>query len=232
MKNTLIVVIGAYGSGKSEYSINLAKEYQLAGKKVTLVDLDVVNPYFRSRDVRENFEQEGITVIAPEGEFKHADLPMLSPRIMGAVQNEESLVILDVGGDPAGSRTLARYVENIKKRSYEMHLVINTKRPFTSNEAEIKIMLNMLEASANLRITEFICNANLMEFTDREVVEKGIRIIDNVAKELNRKFEKYLVLQTYEDRIPDNLGGKQKRVLKYFLHKPWEVGNRVNVQGI
>jgi hypothetical protein len=71
-----------------------------------------------------------------------------------------------------------------------------------------------------------------MEFTDREVVAKGNQIIDNVAKELNRKFKKYLVLQTYEDKIPDKIGGKQKHVLKYFLHKPWEVGNRVNVQGI
>ena len=67
MQNKLIIVIGAYGSGKSEYSINLAKEYQLAGEKVSLVDMDVVNPYFRSRDVREKFEKEGITVIAPEG---------------------------------------------------------------------------------------------------------------------------------------------------------------------
>ncbi len=97
MKNDLIVVIGAYGSGKSEYSINLARKFSEQGEKVTLVDLDVVNPYFRSRDVREKFEEHGITVIAPEGEFKHADLPMLSPRIMGAVQNLNEIVILDVG---------------------------------------------------------------------------------------------------------------------------------------
>ena len=114
MNNKLIIVIGAYGSGKSEYSINLAREYSNKGKKVTLVDLDIVNPYFRSRDVRDKFAKEDITVIAPEGEFQHADLPMLSPRIMGAVQNYNKTVILDVGGDPAGCRTLARYVTNIK----------------------------------------------------------------------------------------------------------------------
>ncbi|MDO9578179.1 MAG: hypothetical protein Q7J16_09865 [Candidatus Cloacimonadales bacterium] len=232
MENKLIIVIGAYGSGKSEYSINLAKEYKLVGENVILVDMDVVNPYFRSRDVREKFENEGIEVIAPEGVFKHADLPMLSPRIMGSVQNMESTVILDVGGDPAGCRTLARYVENAKKRGYEMHLVINTKRPFTSNEAEIKTMLHMLEGSSNLRITEFICNANLMEFTDQEVVENGIKIIENVAKELDKKFEKYLVLQTYDDIIPPDLLGKKKHVMKYFLNKPWEMTNKVHMKGI
>lgn len=232
MQNKMIVVIGAFGSGKSEYSINLAKEYKLIGENVILVDLDVVNPYFRSRDVREKFAEEDIVVIAPEGEFKHADLPMLSPRIMGAVQNLNSTVILDVGGDPAGCRTLARYVENIRKRNYEMQFVINTKRPFTANEEEIKTMLHMLEGTANLHITEFICNTNLMEFTDREVVEKGIQIIDNVAKELDRKFEKYLVLQKYAEIIPPDLLGKKRQLLHYYLNKPWEMTNKVHLKGI
>ena len=115
MENKLIVVIGAFGSGKSEYSINLAKEIKECKDNVTLVDLDVVNPYFRSRDVREKFHQEDIEVIAPEGEYKHADLPMISPRIMGAVQNYDKTVILDVGGDPAGCRALARFIPNIRK---------------------------------------------------------------------------------------------------------------------
>jgi len=194
MQNKLIIVIGAYGSGKSEYSINLAQDYRAAGEEVILVDLDVVNPYFRSRDMQERFAAEGIDVVAPEGEYKHADLPMLSPRIMGAVQNLESTVILDVGGDPAGCRTLARYVENIRLRGYEMHLVINTKRPFTADKNEIITMLQMLEGSSNLRITEFICNTNLMEFTDAKIVENGIAIIEEVAREKRIKFEKYLVL--------------------------------------
>lgn len=232
MKNKLIVVIGAYGSGKSEYSINLAKEYQLQGEKVVLVDLDVVNPYFRSRDVRDKFEAEGITVIAPEGEFMHADLPMLSPRIMGAVENLESAVILDVGGDPTGCRTMARYVKKIKERGYEMHFVVNTKRPFTSNKKEILAMKNSLEGAANLRITHLVCNTNLMEFTDKQTIQTGLKILNEVASETNLIFKKYLVLSSYNDKIPDQMEGKQKHVLKYFLNKPWEVRNRVNKQGI
>lgn len=232
MLNRLIVVIGAYGSGKSEYAINLANEYKISGEKVSLVDMDVVNPYFRSRDVREKFEEEGITVIAPEGEYKHADLPMMSPRIMGEVQNLNSTVILDVGGDPAGCRTLARFVENIKKRDYAVHLVINTNRPFTSNKDEIIDMLNMLEGSSNLRITELVCNSNLMEFTDQEVVEKGIKIVQEVADEKKKTFNNYLVLFKFENKVPDKLQNKQRKILKYFLNKPWEVENRVYHSGI
>jgi tRNA uridine 5-carbamoylmethylation protein Kti12 len=232
MKNKLIVVIGAYGSGKSEYSINLAREFSQNGEKVTLVDLDVVNPYFRSRDVREKFEEKGITVIAPDGEFKHADLPMLSPRIMGVVQNNNEVVILDVGGDPAGCRTLARYVANINKRGYEMHLVINTKRPFTSDAEGIIEMLEMLQFASKLKVSEFVCNTNLMEYTTADIIEEGITIIEEIAKKENIKFNKFTVLEKHIDQIPNNIGGKTRITLSYFLSKPWEMNNKVHHPGI
>lgn len=232
MNNKLIIVIGAYGSGKSEYSINLAREFSEQGEKVILVDLDVVNPYFRSRDVRDKFEKEGITVIAPEGEFQHADLPMLSPRIMGAVQNFSETVILDVGGDPAGCRTLARYVDNIKKRGYEMHLVINTKRPFTADVTGITEMLEMLRFASKLDITEFICNTNLMEHTTADIIEDGIKKIDKVAKKENIKFDTFTVLDKFIDDIPNEIKGKTRIILNYFLSKPWEMNNKVHHSGI
>lgn len=223
MKNKLIIIIGAYGSGKSEYAINLAKEYNQKGEDVILIDLDVVNPYFRSRDVREQFQKEGIEVIAPEGENKYADLPMISPRIMGAISKHNKTVILDVGGDPAGCRTLARFIQNIIKRGYEMHLVVNTKRPFTSNEEEIIKMLNMLESASKLKITHLICNTNLMEETTKDIVEIGVKIINNVAKKKDLIFENYLTLENYDKIIPDKILGKKKKVLKYYLSKPWEM---------
>ena len=222
MKNELIIVIGAYGSGKSEYAINLARQYQLAGEQVTLVDMDVVNPYFRSRDVQEKFAEIGIEVIAPEGEYKHADLPMMSPRIMGAVQNNNNLVILDVGGDPAGCRTMARFVDNINKRGYQMHFVVNTKRPFTSGSKGINEMIEMLQTASRLQITELICNTNLMQFTDAEIVEEGIKICEEAISERDIKFEKYLVLDENADKIPADLQGKEKVILSYFLNKPWQ----------
>lgn len=218
----LVIVIGAYGSGKSEYAINLAKEFKDSGEEVMLADMDVVNPYFRSRDVREQFEKNGITVIAPEGEFMHADVPMMNPRIMGAIQQHDKTVVLDVGGDPAGCRTMARFVQNIKIRGYEMHFVINTKRPFTSNKEDIIGLLHMLEGSSQLRITHLVSNTNLMEHTDAEVVEAGIKIVNEVAVERDLPFERYLVLKDYDAIVPDNLGGKKKKVLSYFLNKPWE----------
>ncbi|HRX76791.1 MAG: hypothetical protein PHU99_03340 [Candidatus Cloacimonetes bacterium] len=218
----LYITIGAYGSGKSEYSIAMARSLNDERQNVVLVDLDVVNPYFRSRDVRDVFAEEGIEVIAPDGVFSHADLPMISPRIQGAIENRQKTVILDVGGDPAGCRTLGRFVDAIKSRGYLMRLVVNTSRPFTTNAAEIISMIEMLEFASKLQISELICNTNLMEYTDQALVENGIRIVQEVAELKGLVFDHYLVLDQYEDRVPANLLGKERLVMNYTLQKPWE----------
>lgn len=222
MKQELIVVIGAYGSGKSEYSINLAAEYLRKGFAVSLADLDVVNPYFRSRDVKDYFTSIGIDVICPEGEYRFADLPMISPRIHGAVKNKNRTVILDVGGDPAGCRALARFVPDIIERGYQMHFVVNTRRPFTSGKEEIIEMMEMLETSSKLKISEIISNSNLLADTSSEIIETGINIADQVAVEKNINFSTYLLLEDNAEKFKHIKSNKKQMILKYYLKKPWE----------
>ncbi|MBM4404298.1 MAG: hypothetical protein FJ042_07990 [Candidatus Cloacimonetes bacterium] len=222
MKNELIIIIGAYGSGKSEYAIHSARSLHREGLDVVLADMDVVNPYFRSRDVREDFARHGIDVIAPEGEFKHADLPMISPRIKGAIENPAKTVILDVGGDPAGCRTLGRFVEQIEQRGYRMLLVVNTRRPFTSNAEEIIKMQESLEYASRLHITELVCNTNLMDSTDESIVREGIGIVEEVSRKTGLPFHHYLALESFEYLVPDHLMGKQRLLMTYTLRKPWE----------
>ena len=223
MPSHLYIIIGAYGSGKSEFSLHLARCFKAQGKDVVLADLDVVNPYFRSREMQEDFMQEGIDIIAPEGEYKHSDLPMISPRVKGAIQNKAKTVILDVGGDPAGCRALGRFEEPIKTRGYNMLYIVNTMRPFTSTPEEIISMKEALETTSRLKITEIVCNTNLMEETTAEIVLTGIKIVDKAAKLSGLPFETYLVLSKYEKIVPDNLGGKKREVMAYNLKKPWEL---------
>lgn len=223
MPSHLYIIIGAYGSGKSEYSIHLARRFKTQGLDVVLADLDVVNPYFRSREMQDDFIQEGIDIIAPEGEYKHSDLPMISPRVKGAIQNKAKTVILDVGGDPAGCRTLGRFEEPIKTRGYNMLYIVNTMRPFTSTPEEIISMKEALEATSRLKITEIICNTNLMDETTAEIVLKGIKIVEKAAELSGLPFKTYLVLNKYEKIVPDNLGGKKREVMAYNLKKPWEL---------
>jgi len=227
-KNSLIIIIGAYGSGKSEYAINLAKQMYYSLNKetddrsISLIDLDIVNPYFRSRDVKEEFEKEGIEVVAPESKFHSADMPMLSPMIKGTILNKEKTVIIDVGGDPVGCRALARFEDDIKKREYTMQFVVNTKRPFTSNKEETIKMKNMLEYTSKLKVSEVICNTNLMELTDEKLINEGIEIIREVAKSEGLLFEKYIVLDDKENKYPEEISGIKKVNIEYFLRKPWE----------
>ncbi len=227
--NQLYIIIGAYGSGKSEYSVHFARQLKAQGCDVVLADMDVVNPYFRTREVKDVFAQERIEVIAPEGQYIHADVPMISPRIKGAIENKDKTVILDVGGDPAGCRALGRFVDDIKTRGYHLMLVINTNRPFTSTLEEIILMLEMLEFSSKLKVSELVCNTNLMEFTTEKVVSDGIITIQQVSDSISIPFTRYLVLDAYKDVIPDNLNGKFREVMTYTLKKPWE---NLGVKGI
>lgn len=222
MNKPLYIVIGAYGSGKSEFSLHLAQSLNTPEHEVVLADMDVVNPYFRSRDVQEEFAALGIEVIAPEGQFRHADLPMLSPRIKGAIENPAKTVILDVGGDPAGCRTLGRFVDAATLRGYEMLFVVNTFRPFTSSVEEVLRMKDQLEFASKLKITEFVCNNNLMEYTTPEVVQQGIDILAECGRLTGLPFRRYLVLDAYADIVPAGLGGKERLVMAYTLKKPWE----------
>ncbi|MFH2054552.1 MAG: hypothetical protein ABIJ61_01220, partial [bacterium] len=103
--NALLVIVGGYGSGKSEISVNLARYLAVSQPDpVSIADLDLVNPYFRSREALKQLNSLGIKVIAPQGDMQHADLPVVLPEIRGAIGGADGPVILDVGGDDVGSR--------------------------------------------------------------------------------------------------------------------------------
>ena len=221
--NDLKIIIGAYGSGKSEYAINLAKSLNSDKNEICLVDLDVVNPYFRSRDVQDLFKKEGIEVIAPESGYGMADLPMISPRVQGAIDDPNKLVILDVGGDPVGCKVLRRFEDAIKKRRYQMSFVVNTMRPFTSSVAEIIEMKRSLEGMSRLQVTEVVCNANLLKLTDLSLIEEAIEMLLEVSEKENVGFSKYLVMSPDGDaKYPEEIEGVKRVLLDYYLKKPWE----------
>ena len=223
MPQPLIIIIGAYGSGKSEYALNLVKSLKKdSSNKITIADLDVVNPYFRSRDVQDVLEKEGIELIASDSVFKHADLPMISPRVKGSINDPTKAVILDVGGDIAGCKALGRFIDDINQRGYKMCFVVNTKRPFTSNVDEIILMIDTLEQTSKLKITDIICNTNLMEDTNIELIKEGIEIISEVAEKVSCNFDTYLVMNDFDNIYPDDINGIKKVNLQYFLSKPWE----------
>lgn len=179
------IFTGHFGSGKTEVAVNftlkLAEEY----KKVAIVDLDIVNPYFRAADVKTQMEEKGIYVVTPMYANTNIDVPALSSEINTVFQEKEYRAVFDVGGDDLGARVLSRYHEDILKDDYELFLVINTRRPETDNQEKIEEMIHLIESSARLKVTSFINNTNLLNDTTLEQVKKGHELIEKISKKNN-----------------------------------------------
>lgn len=178
----VVLFTGNYGSGKTEVAVNYTLWLAKQNRRVKIADLDLVNPYFRCREAREPLENLGVTVIAPEGGYHHADLPILLPEVRGLIENPDEFSILDVGGDDVGATVLAALSNLFRKSSYEMYFVANQNRPFTDTvEGCLKIMSEVEQAS-HLTVSAVVGNTHLMEETTWPMVETGIKFTEEVAK--------------------------------------------------
>ncbi len=175
--NGLVVIVGNYGSGKTEVSINLAVNRKRAGLDVGIADLDLVNPYFRTREARITLTDLGIKVILPPEQYLHADLPVLSPTIAGMIRDSGDLMILDVGGDDAGATVLSALADAFIGKKVHMLQVVNPLRPQTSTVSGCITMRNEIEKAARLTITGLIGNANLIDETSAEDIYSGYEFV-------------------------------------------------------
>lgn len=176
------IIVGGFGSGKTEVSVNWAISLAQRGVGVKLADLDIANPYFRSREAQLVLQQAGVTPVIPVGDVQFSDLPVLIPQIKGMMQNEDKDVsFFDVGGDVNGAKVLASLRTALGHRSYSLYQVINTRRPFTSTAKGCVEMKSKIEAASGLQVTGFILNTHLMDETNEAVILEGISIAKEAA---------------------------------------------------
>lgn len=227
LKKSINLIVGGYGSGKSEVAVNLARvlaeQRQADDEKIAIVDLDIVNPYFRSREANEILELLGVEAINPKGASFHADLPIIVPQVQGIIQNNQGTVICDVGGDDVGARVLSSFHSAFGLDNYDMFLVHNANRPFSdSAEKTIKLM-NEIETSSRLKFTGIISNTHLMDDTSMENMLGGLTIAHDVSSTTGlpvvfvcatSKFVKELSKKNIETPLLE---------LKRMLLKPWEL---------
>ena len=199
--NGLVVIVGNYGSGKTEVSINLAVNRKRAGLDVGIVDLDLVNPYFRTREARIALTDLGVKVILPPEQYLHADLPVLSPSIAGMIRNSGDLMILDVGGDDAGATVLSALADAFSGKRVQMLQVVNPLRPQTSTVSGCITMRNEIEKAAQLTITGLIGNANLIDETSAEDIYSGYEFVQTVSQESGLPLEFVTVSQELLPKI-------------------------------
>ena len=199
--NGLVVIVGNYGSGKTEVSINLAVNRKRAGLNVSIADLDLVNPYFRTREARTTLTDLGIKVILPPEQYLQADLPVLSPTIGGMIRDCGDFMILDVGGDDAGATVLAALADAFGGKRVHMLQVINPSRPQTSTVSGCLTMRNEIEKAAQMTITGLIGNANLIDETSAEDIYSGYEFIQTVSQESGLPLEFITVSQELLPKI-------------------------------
>lgn len=174
---------GHYGSGKTNIAVNYAIWLARTGKPVVIADLDIVNPYFRTKDSADDLERLGIELISPEFANSNVDLPALPAALYGVVQNKSRLAVLDIGGDDRGAYALGRYAPYIlEENDYEMVYVANFLRPLTRSAEEALEVMHEIELAAGIKFTCIVNNTNLGNLSDKAIVEQS----DSEAKKLSK----------------------------------------------
>ena len=164
---------GHYGSGKTNLAVNWAKALRAGGREAALADIDIVNPYFRSKDSESELRSLGIDVISLPFANSSVDLPSLPSEVYGLVQRRDRFAVLDIGGDDRGALALGRFAPYIaEENDYDMFFVVNFYRPLTRTAAAALDVLREIEAATPLRFTSIINNSNLGEETAPADIEK------------------------------------------------------------
>ena len=207
---------GHYGSGKTNIAVNWAKHLKSQGKNVTIVDLDIVNPYFRTKDSQKEFEELGIKLVCSEYANTNLDIPALPKEIYGAIADKNSYLIMDIGGDDVGAVAMGRYTPSIlEENNYEMIYVANCYRPLTKTAEDTLEVMREIEVASGIPFTAIINNSNLGVETTPEVVVKS-----NVyAQELSKIGKLPVLYTTVNNSIVNDIGDKVPNVFPLELQK-------------
>ena len=174
------VLVGEFGSGKTELAVNLALYKQRSGLKTAVVDLDLVKPFFRTREHRSQLEAEGVTVVSPEAGLSHADLPVMPTHLVQVMFSPEYRVVMDVGGAKSAV-VLGQLRHRLLDNGCEVLMVVNTRRPFSAHVAGVLEAIRNIEFVSGLKVTGLVSNTNLGPETTAEHVREGLRTVSAVA---------------------------------------------------
>lgn len=206
---------GHYGSGKTNIAVNFALKLAETGKRVTIADLDIVNPYYRTKDSEDELNRAGIRVISSEFANSNVDFPAMPGEAYSIIDDKQSFAVCDVGGDDRGAYALGRFSTEIKAQDYEMFLVINRYRPLTRDVASLIEIKNEIEAAAAIPFTAIINNSNL----GRETTPESVLASLDYANEASSRLELPLKLTTVYEPIYNELKDKIENLMPLSLQK-------------
>ena len=205
MNKRVLLLCGHYGSGKTNIAVNLAQAIKREYPTVTLADLDIVNPYFRSKDSAAELEEAGIRLICSNFANSNVDVPALPPDLYALTDDRRMRAIIDVGGDDRGALVLGRLAPSIlEENDYEMLMVINCYRPLTRDAASTLEVMREIEAAGGIRFTALVNNSNLGVETTADDILASVRYANEVAEISGLP----IVMTTADERLQDELSNK------------------------
>ena len=212
----LTILCGHYGTGKTNCAVNMAMDLKRQYPKVAVADLDIVNPYFRTKDSEAEFEKAGIELICSRYANTNLDIPALPENLYRITEDRDTKMILDIGGDDSGAIVLGRLASAIlDENDYEMLTVINKYRPLTPDVESTVEVLREIEAASRIPFTGIVNNSNLGEETMPEDVAASLKYAEDVASAMGIP----VVMTTVKADLYEVLAGKIPNLFPLRLQK-------------
>jgi len=215
------VFAGGFGSGKTEVAVNFALHLAEAGKEVRIADLDIVNPYFRSREARSLLRRHGVEVLAPGDELAGADLPIIQPEVKSELDSGQGFLVVDLGGDPVGARVMASLATGVAAAELTVFMVLNSRRPFTRDVAGAARLMLALEQSAQVPVTDLVVNSHLIDETTAAVIAEGIELAEAVSRATGRRVAFVAIERTMLSRFDAAACQYPVMVMDRHMLPPW-----------
>ena len=216
----ITIITGHYGSGKTNFAVNLAVNAANEGKSVAIVDLDIVNPYFRTADFRKMFAEKGIKLIAPDFANSNLDIPSIQFDVEQLAASEDCLII-DVGGDDAGAVALGRYAEALAQYGDDLDMlcVVNQRRTLTATPDEAAALIYEIEAAARMKHTAIVNNTNLGCETTVDIVDQSRPFAEDISRRTGLPV-KYTV---YPENCAELTDAPDAFPARVYVRLPWEI---------
>lgn len=221
VKNPTIIV-GHYGSGKTEFVANYALRLHECGYQTVVADMDIVNPYFRARELKEFFKDKGIRVISSNCEDDyHLDMPALAASLQSCFVLKDQTSIIDVGGDAAGANVLARYSRLLADGNYNMWITVNANRPLTSTVEEAAEYLGAIEYTSKLKINGIVNTTHMLRETTKEDIVKGDDLVRRLSELTGHKVIYTVIPEALKQEMADEDLAGEPFPIRLIMRPDW-----------